>query len=139
MIDILGSDSGARDRESAHGAFHYDSYHVIAKFFKNREVVFWCTKLMRSDADGRVNTEVAMREKGLRWILCELAGDRQAAAAKSVEEVDVDEPQQLRIPKTGTITAGWTGRTDPSSESGVVYPELLADSEVKEDIVSDDL
>jgi pre-mRNA-splicing helicase BRR2 len=25
VIDILGSDSGARDRESAHGAFHYDS------------------------------------------------------------------------------------------------------------------
>jgi pre-mRNA-splicing helicase BRR2 len=63
---------------------------------------------MRSDADERVNVEVAMREKGLGWILRELAGDRQAAATKSVEGMDVDEPEKAKIPKTGTIAPGST-------------------------------
>jgi pre-mRNA-splicing helicase BRR2 len=33
---------------------------------------------MRSNAEERVNVEVAMREKGHGWILRELLGDRQA-------------------------------------------------------------
>jgi pre-mRNA-splicing helicase BRR2 len=53
---------------------------------------------VRSNAEERVNREVAMREKGLGWILRELAGDRQAKSA--VEAMDVDEPQQVNI-------AGW--------------------------------
>jgi pre-mRNA-splicing helicase BRR2 len=109
VISILGSDSSARDCENQlMELFDYESYHVIAKFLKNREVIVWCTKLMRSDADERVNVEVAMREKGLGWILRELAGDRQAVAAKSGEDMDVDEPQQTKIPKTGTIMPGST-------------------------------
>ena len=32
-------------------------------FLKIREVIFWCMKPMRSDADERVNLEVAMWEK----------------------------------------------------------------------------
>jgi pre-mRNA-splicing helicase BRR2 len=43
--------------------FDYQSFHITAKFLKNRDVIVWCTKLMRSDADERVNVEVAMREK----------------------------------------------------------------------------
>ena len=45
------------------------------------QVVFpivWCTKLMWSDADERVNIEVVMWEKGVEYILRELAGDWQA-------------------------------------------------------------
>ena len=109
VITILGSDSSARDCENQlMELFDYESYHVIAKFLKNREVVVWCTKLMRSNADERVNVEVAMREKGLGWILRELAGDRQAVAARSGDEMDVCEPQQVQIPKTGTIPPGST-------------------------------
>jgi pre-mRNA-splicing helicase BRR2 len=52
---------------------------------------------MRSDADERVIVEAAMREKGLGWILRELAGDRQAAAAKSVEAMDVDGSEKERF------------------------------------------
>jgi pre-mRNA-splicing helicase BRR2 len=88
--------------------FDYESYHIVAKFLKNREVIICCTKLMRSDADERVNVEAAMREKGLGWILRELAGDRQAVAVKSGEEMDVDEPQLVKIPKMGTIMPGST-------------------------------
>ena len=76
VITILGSDSGARDCENQlMELFDYESYHIIAKFLKNWEVVVWCTRLMRSNADERVNHEVAMREKGLGWILRELAGN----------------------------------------------------------------
>lgn len=109
VITILGSDSSTRDCENQlMELFDYESYHVIAKFLKNREVVVWCTKLMRSDADERVNVEVAMREKGLGWILRELAGDRQAVAARSGDEMDVCEPQEVQIPKMGTIPTGST-------------------------------
>ena len=44
-----------------------------------------------------------MREKGLGWILRELAGDRQAMATKTGEEMDVDERQQVTISKTGNV------------------------------------
>ena len=109
VINILDSDSSVRDCENQlMELFDYESYHVVAKFLKNREVIVCCTKLMRSDADERVNIEVAMREKGLGWILRELAGDRQAVAVKSGEEMDVDEPQLVKIPKTGTIIPGST-------------------------------
>jgi pre-mRNA-splicing helicase BRR2 len=54
--------------------FDYRSFDVISKFLKNRDNVVLCTKLTRSDANGRVNVEVAMCEKGLGWILCELSG-----------------------------------------------------------------
>lgn len=109
VITILSSDSSARDCENQlMELFDYESYHIIAKFLKNREVVVWCTQLMRSDADGRVNVEVAMRERGLGWILRELAGDRQAMATKNGEEMDVVEPQQVKIPNTGTIPPGST-------------------------------
>ncbi|KAK2463929.1 hypothetical protein APHAL10511_004101 [Amanita phalloides] len=39
-------------------------------------------------ADERVNVEVAMREKGLGWILRELAGDRQTKARTDAVNVD---------------------------------------------------
>ncbi|KAJ3508677.1 hypothetical protein NMY22_g16541 [Coprinellus aureogranulatus] len=79
VLTILGSESSARDAENQlMELFEYQSFHVIAKFIKNRDAIVWCTKLMRSDAEERVNIEVAMREKGVGWILRELAGDGQA-------------------------------------------------------------
>ncbi|KAJ3514868.1 hypothetical protein NLJ89_g2119 [Agrocybe chaxingu] len=108
VLSILGSESSARDCENQlMELFDYQSFHITAKFLKNREVVVWCTKLMRSDADERVNVEVAMREKGLGWILRELAGDRQAKAAAS-DAMDVDEVKAAAVPKTATLAPGST-------------------------------
>ncbi|KIM35850.1 hypothetical protein M413DRAFT_449581 [Hebeloma cylindrosporum] len=105
VLSILGSESSARDCENQlMELFDYQSFHITAKFLKNRDVVVWCTKLMRSDADERVNVEVAMREKGLGWILRELAGDRQAKSNDNA--MDVDKPAV--VPKTATLAPGST-------------------------------
>ncbi|KAH9965547.1 putative RNA helicase [Lactifluus volemus] len=107
VLSILGSESNLRDCENQlMELFDYQSFDVITKFLKNRDVVVWCTKLARSDADERVNVEVAMREKGLGWILRELAGDRQAKAdAKDAMDVD-DQAKRTQVPKTATLAPG---------------------------------
>ena len=109
VLSILGSESGLRDCENQlMELFDYQSFHVITKFLKNRDVIFWCTKLMRSDADERVNVEVAMREKGVGWILRELAGDRQAKKTHD-DAMDVDPKEATAaVPKTATLAPGST-------------------------------
>ncbi|KAI0918176.1 DEIH-box ATPase [Taiwanofungus camphoratus] len=108
VLSILGSESNLRDCENQlMELFEYQSFHVITKFLKNRDVIVWCTKLMRSDADERVNVEVAMREKGLGWILRELAGDRKAKARTDVMDVD-EKPKVEQVPKTATLALGST-------------------------------
>jgi pre-mRNA-splicing helicase BRR2 len=88
--------------------FDYQSFHIITKFLKNRDVIVWCTKLMRSDADEWVNVEVAMSEKGVGWILRELAGDRQTKARTDAMDVD-EQPAPLKdVPKTATLAPGST-------------------------------
>ncbi|KIJ63099.1 hypothetical protein HYDPIDRAFT_29788 [Hydnomerulius pinastri MD-312] len=108
-LTILGSESSLRDCENQlMELFEYQSFHVITKFLKNRDVVVWCTKLMRSDADERVNVEVAMREKGVGWILRELAGDRQAKKTHG-DAMDVDAKEaSAAVPKTATLAPGST-------------------------------
>ena len=109
VLSILGSESSLRDCENQlMELFEYQSFHVITKFLKNRDVIVWCTKLMRSDADERVNVEVAMREKGVGWILRELAGDRQAKKTHDdAMDVDVKEAT-VTVPKTATLAPGST-------------------------------
>lgn len=107
VLSILGSESNLRDCENQlMDLFEYQSFDMITKFLKNRDVIVWCTKLMRSDADERVNVEVAMREKGLGWILRELAGDRKAKARS--DAMDVDDKPQVEVPKTATLAPGST-------------------------------
>lgn len=109
VLSILGSESNLRDCENQlMELFEYQSFHIITKFLKNRDVVIWCTKLMRSDADERVNVEVAMREKGVGWILRELAGDRQAKAPTDAMDVDSQNKQPEAVPKTATLAPGST-------------------------------
>ncbi|KAI0258389.1 Sec63-domain-containing protein [Gloeopeniophorella convolvens] len=107
VLSVLGSESNLRDCENQlMELFDYQSFDVITKFLKNRDVIVWCTKLARSDADERVNVEVAMREKGLGWILRELAGDRQAKG-RGEDAMDVDEPAKAaQVPKTATLAPG---------------------------------
>lgn len=88
--------------------FDFETYHIVAKFLKNRDVVVWCTKLMRSDADERVNVEVPMREKGLDWILRELAGDRLATTRANAMDVDEPSSHQTAVPSTATLAPGST-------------------------------
>ncbi|TFK49242.1 putative RNA helicase [Heliocybe sulcata] len=109
VLSILGSESSLRDCENQlMELFEYQSFPLITKFLKNRDVIVWCTKLQRSDADERVNVEVAMREKGVGWILRELAGDRQAKA-RSDDAMDVDQDaKKVDVPKTGTLAPGST-------------------------------
>ncbi|TFY76806.1 hypothetical protein EWM64_g7205, partial [Hericium alpestre] len=109
VLSILGSESNLCDcKNQLMGLFDYQSFDVITRFLKNREVIVWCTKLARSDADERVNVEVAMREKGLGWILRDLAGDRQAKA-RPEEAMDVDEiAKAATVPKTATLVPGTT-------------------------------
>ena len=106
VLTILGSESNLRDCENQlMELFEFQSFHTVTKFLKNRDVIVWCTKLARSDADERVNIEVAMREKGVGWILRELAGDRQAKAR--TDAMDVDDAK-AEVPKTATIAPGST-------------------------------
>ncbi|TFK32698.1 Sec63 Brl domain-containing protein [Crucibulum laeve] len=108
VLSILNSESSLRDCENQlMELFDYQSFHVITRFLKNRDVIVWCTKLMRSDADERVNVEVAMREKGVGWILRELAGDRQGKKARGDDAMDVDE-EKPKVPKTATLAPGST-------------------------------
>ena len=125
VLSILGSESGLRDCENQlMELFEYQSFHVITKFLKNRDVIVWCTKLMRSDADERVNVEVAMREKGVGWILRELAGDRQAKKTHD-DAMDVDmQEATATVPKTATLAPGSTVQP-----KGIVDLESMAFSQ----------
>lgn len=107
VMSILGSESSLRDCENQlMELFDYQSFDVITKFLKNRDVVVWCTKLARSDTNERVDVEVAMREKGLGWILRELAGDRQTKV-HAEDAMDVDEQaKSVQVPKTATLAPG---------------------------------
>lgn len=118
VLSILGSESSVRDCENQlMELFDYQHFPIIRKFVKNRDVVVWCTKLMRSDADERVNVEVAMREKGVGWILRELAGDRKTKT--KTEAMDVDAPPNVEaVPKTGTLAPG-----------SIVQPKAMVDLE----------
>lgn len=120
VLSILGSESSLRDCENQlMELFEYQSFSLITKFLKNREVIVWCTKLVRSDADERVNVEVAMREKGVGWILRDLAGDRRAKASGAEDAMDVDQPSKVQqVPKTGTLAPG-----------SVVQPRRILDLE----------
>ena len=40
--------------------FKYQSFCIMTKFLKDHDVIMWYMKLMRSDADERVNVEDAM-------------------------------------------------------------------------------
>ena len=112
VLSILGSESSLRDCENQlMELFEYQSFELITKFLKNREVIVWCTKLVRSDADERVNVEVAMREKGVGWILRELAGDRKAKTSSGdAMDVDMKPPAHEQVPKTGTLAPGSTAQ-----------------------------
>lgn len=95
---LLSSDAELRDLENSLAEmFGYENFDLVAKLMKNRDVIVWCTKLARSSEEEKQDVEVAMREKGVGWILRELRG-----IAKKPEHASVS----VTIPKTATIQPG---------------------------------
>ncbi|TFY81453.1 hypothetical protein EWM64_g2555 [Hericium alpestre] len=109
ILSILGSESNLHDcKNQLMGLFDYQSFDVITRFLKNCKVIMWCMKLTRSNADECVNVQVTMHEKGLGWILRDLAGDRQVKAHPE-EAMDVDEiARAATVPKTAMLVPGMT-------------------------------
>jgi pre-mRNA-splicing helicase BRR2 len=102
-MSLLEGDSNVRDVENALMELtEYDKFEVVEKLVKNREKVVWCTRLARADEDGKVDVEVAMREKGCGWILKELRGDvgKKDASGSTIK------PVASADSKKGTLVPG---------------------------------
>lgn len=98
-LDLLGSEAELRDLENSLAEmFGYENFDLVAILTKNREVIVWCTKLARSSEEEKHDVEVAMREKGVGWILREMRGDRKAAAE--------DNKAEVVVPTKGTLAPG---------------------------------
>ena len=102
-LELLGSEAELRDLENSLAEmFGYENFDLVATLTKNREVIVWCTKLARSSEEERQDVEVAMREKGVGWILRQLRGDRKQAA-------EAEQPQAA-IPTKATLAPGSVAR-----------------------------
>ncbi|GAA6018807.1 hypothetical protein JCM10207_000247 [Rhodosporidiobolus poonsookiae] len=108
-MELLGGEASVRDVENAlMDLTEYDKFELVAMLVRNRDKIVWCTRLARSDDDGRVDVEVAMREKGCGWILKELKGDtgrrRGAGDAMDVDGASTIKPAPES--KKGTLAPG---------------------------------
>lgn len=86
-LELLGSEAELRDLENSLAEmFGYENFDLVTLLTKNREVIVWCTKLARSSDEEKQDVEVAMREKGVGWILRALRGGQalDTPAAPSV-------------------------------------------------------
>ncbi|KAI8064474.1 Sec63 Brl domain-containing protein [Gongronella butleri] len=124
-FDILGDDAiNTRDCENElMGLFDYDKFDLVRILIKNRDPIYWCTKLARATDDERAALEKDMDQRGLAWILRDLRGDRSqqkaddkgraAAGATGAAPMDVDAQgatgrSRGQVPTTATITPGTT-------------------------------
>ncbi|BEJ17062.1 hypothetical protein CspHIS471_0604630 [Cutaneotrichosporon sp. HIS471] len=97
-LDQLSTESDLRDLENNLAElFGYENFDLVATLTKNRDVIVWCTKLARSSDDERQDIEVAMREKGVAWILRELRGGRKTDDAAL---------QPIAVPNKATLAPG---------------------------------
>ncbi|GAA5834693.1 hypothetical protein JCM9279_007084 [Rhodotorula babjevae] len=106
---LLSSEGSARDVENAlMDLTEYDKFELVSALVTNRDRVVWCTKLARSSDDERLDVEVAMREKGVGWILKELRGDSSSAARRGADgdAMDVDAKVAASGPSKGTLKPG---------------------------------
>ena len=85
-FEILAAETDMRECENAlMELFDYDKFDLVQLFTQNRDLVVWCTRLVRADPDERVNVEVAMRERGLGFILRVLRGEQARGGQIDVE------------------------------------------------------
>lgn len=97
-LEFLSSEVELRDLENSLAEmFGYENFELVTTLTKNREVIVWCTKLARSNDDEKHDVEVAMREKGVGWILRALQGDRKQNAAEKAATV---------VPTKATLAPG---------------------------------
>lgn len=104
---LLSSEGNTRDVEnSLMDLTEYDKFELVSTLITNREKIVWCTKLARSSDEEKVDVEVAMREKGVGWILKELRG-AAGAAARADDSMDVDSTViKPAGPSKGTLKPG---------------------------------
>lgn len=83
-LEFLSSEMDLRDLENSLAElFGYENFELVTILTKNRDTIVWCTKLARSNDDDKKDVEVAMREKGVAWILRALAGDSKQSGVTS--------------------------------------------------------
>ncbi|KAI9277671.1 Sec63 Brl domain-containing protein [Umbelopsis sp. AD052] len=113
-FDIISSDAiNTRDCENELMAlFEFDKYDLVKILTRNRDVIHWCTKLARADADARAAIEQEIKDKNLGWILSNIDGEREGATERSGDAMDVDEeaPKRTRgqVPTQATLAPGTT-------------------------------
>lgn len=106
-MGLLSSDANKRDVEnSLMDLTDYDKFELVATLVNNREKIVWCTKLARSDDNEKMDVEVAMREKGVGWILKELRGDAAKAGRGKGDAMDVDSAKPDPSSLKGTLAPG---------------------------------
>ncbi|CAO3589811.1 unnamed protein product [Absidia cylindrospora] len=132
-FDILGAEAiSVRDCENElMGLFDYDKFDLVRILIKNRDTIYWCTRLARVTGDEKTAVEKEIQQKDLGWILRDLSGDRGArkggnnmdidqqgrsATAGGQSEMDIDKNglsaregrSRTQVPTTATITPGTT-------------------------------
>lgn len=101
-LALLSSESNARDLEnSLMDLFDYNHFEITKQLVSNRERIVWCTRLARASETERMDVEVAMREKGVGYILKELSST--SSASKGASGMDLDEAD---APKKANIAPG---------------------------------
>ncbi|GJN87131.1 hypothetical protein Rhopal_000076-T1 [Rhodotorula paludigena] len=87
---LLSGEANTRDVENAlMDLTEYDKFELVSTLVTNRDKIVWCTRLARSNDDEKMDVEVAMREKGVGWILKELRGEAGTRRAGG-DAMDVD-------------------------------------------------
>lgn len=103
-LEFLSSEMDLRDLENSLAElFGYENFDLVATLTKNRDVIVWCTKLARSSEDEKKDVEVAMREKGVGWILRSLAGERTKTSGSGKMDID---SEMKAVPTKVTLAPG---------------------------------
>ncbi|GAN05971.1 pre-mRNA splicing factor [Mucor ambiguus] len=122
-FEILGSETiDIRDCENElMGLFDYDKFDLVRILTKNRDLIYWCTRLARVDGDDKLAVEKEIEDRNLGWILRSLSGDRQRRGEALERKGVVDTAMEIdsegtsttgrsrgQLPTTVTITPGTT-------------------------------
>ncbi|KAG5463540.1 MAG: pre-mRNA splicing factor, partial [Olpidium bornovanus] len=97
--------------------FVYTKFDLVKVLTHNREMIVWCTRLVRASVDERPAIEEEMKRRGAEWILKDLAGERtrrgEGRARKGVVEgaMEIDQGAGQRpaavpavLPAKGAVT-----------------------------------
>lgn len=131
-LELLSSDMDLRDLENSLAeVYGYANFEMVALLTKNRETVVWCTKLARCDDIERHDVEVAMREKGLGWILRALAGERSRPSDNT------GDPSQAGVGKVEAVMVPLQTNVQPQRTldiDGMIFAQgghLMSNKKVK--------